>query len=175
MATNYVQGNKNPWTSNINLVSIGTAALAGAATSGASVVENLAAKTAIKITAKVGAALINNTVEVNTTDGVKVHNVKDVLKNTAIDLAADGVAGKIGGKVEGALSKVGVTNAGRLSSTARAAVRATGNNVTRATTATVKAGLKVATKVVAQTTESTIKATTNQKRDELKKNTNTGN
>jgi hypothetical protein len=62
-----------------------------------------------------------------------------------------------------------------LSSTARAIVRATGNNVTRATTATVKTGLKVATKVVAQTIESTIKATTNQKRDELKKATNTGN
>jgi 2-keto-3-deoxy-6-phosphogluconate aldolase len=77
------------------LVSSGTATLAAAATSGASLVENLAAKTAIKVTAKVGAALINNTVKVNTTDGVKVHNVKDVLKNTAIDLAADGVSGKL--------------------------------------------------------------------------------
>ncbi len=157
------------------MVSIGTAALAGAATSGASVVENLTAKTVLKVGAKVLPTVINNIVEVNTTDGVKVHNATDVVKNSVIDFAADGLAGKVGGKVEGALSKVGVTNAGRLSSNARAVVRATGNNVTRATTATVKAVLKATTTVVSKTVESGAKVITNQKRDELKKNTNTGN
>ena len=66
-------------------------AVAGFVTSGGSVAENLVAKTAVKV----GAAVINNTVEINTTTGVTVHkNVGNIIKNTAIDLAADKIAGQ---------------------------------------------------------------------------------
>jgi RHS repeat-associated protein len=172
VATNYVEGNKNPWTNNINLVSVGTSALAGALTSGASAVESLAGKAAIKV----GAAVINNTVKVTTSSkGLKTEvetNAFNVAKNTAVDLVADGVAGKIGGKVKGTLSKVGVTNAGRLSSKSKAVVKALGGNVTRATTAGVKAGLKATTNVASKAVESAAKAATNNSRDKLKDKTN---
>ena len=165
VATNYVEGKSSPWTNNINLTSIGTAAVAGFVTSGGSVAENLVAKTAVKV----GAAVINNTVEINTTTGVTVHkNVGNIIKNTAIDLAADKIAGKAAGKLEGKLSKVGITNAGGLSRNAKAILKATGHNVTRATKATVKAGIKATAKVAAKATESAIKATTNKQRQELK-------
>lgn len=171
VATNYVAGNKNPWTSNINLTSIGTAAVAGFVTSGESaIVQGVGAKIAVTVTK----AVINNAAEYNSSEGLKTHSVTDVVKNTAIDLAADGIAGKIGGKVEKALSKVCVTNAGRLSSTAKKVVNALGQNVTRANTATVKKGLEAATTVAAKTTESGVKVLTNNKKDEVKKRTNTG-
>ena len=167
-----MEGNANPWTNNINLTSIGTAAFAGALTSGASALESLGAKA----TLKVGASLINNTVKVTTSStGLKTtveKNAFNIVKNTAIDIAADKVAGKVGGKLEGALSKVGVTNAGRLSSTSRSVVNALGQNVTRSTTATVKAGLKAATTVTAKTVESGLKAASSSKIDELKTKTN---
>ena len=164
--------NANPFTNNINLTSIGTAAVAGFVTSGRSVIENVGAKIAVKV----GVALINNTVKVTTSStGLKTTvetNVLNVAKNATIDLAADGAAGKIGRKFEGALSKVGVTNAGRLSSTAKKVVNALGQNITRVTTATVKAGLKATSTVAGKAVESTVKAATNSQRDKLKDNTN---
>ena len=172
VATNYFEGNAHPFTNNINLTSIGTAAVAGFVTSGGSVIENVGAKIAVKV----GAALINNTVKVTTSStGLNTTvetNALNVVKNTTIDLAADGAAGKIGGKIGGALSKVGVTNAGRLSSTAKKVVNALGQNVTRATTATVKAGLKATSTVAGKAAESTVKTATNAQRDAAKDKTN---
>lgn len=170
VATNYATGAAHPWT-NVNLTSVATAGGAAFITGGGSILENTGAKVAVKVTA----AVINNTVEVNPVTGVKVNSAANVVKNTAIDLAADGVANKIGGKIEAKLSKVGVTNAGKLSSTAKKIVNATGTNVTRATTAAVKNGLQKGTKVAAEASKSTVKVLTNGKKDEIKKNTNTGN
>ena len=62
------------------------------------------------------------------------------LINLVIHLNADGRAGIVGGKFKGELSNFGVTNAGRLSSAAKAVVKSPGRNVTKAATATVEAG-----------------------------------
>ncbi len=98
VTANYIEGKANPWTNNINLVSVGTAAVAGFVTSGGSAIESVGAKLAVKA----GAALINNTVKVTTSStGLKTTvetNAVNVVKNTAIDLAADKVAGKLGEK-----------------------------------------------------------------------------
>ena len=172
VATNYVEGKEDPFTNNINLVSIGTAAVAGFVTSGGSAVESLAAKTAVKV----GAAVINNTVSIkSSSEGLKSNvekNIGNVIKNTAIDLAADKLAGKAGEKAGSALSKTALTNAGRLSSTAKTVVKALGQNVTRSTTATVKTGVKIASKVVTKTVESATKAATNTQREKVKDITN---
>ncbi|OMP79386.1 MULTISPECIES: hypothetical protein [unclassified Chitinophaga] len=108
VATNYYQGKEHPWTNNINLVSIGTAAVTGAVTSGGSVVSRVAAKVALKV----GTAAINNAVEVKTSENglqVKVEtNAVNLVKNTVMDLAVDAVAAgaaKNAGKI---LSTVGV-------------------------------------------------------------------
>ncbi len=87
-------------------------------------------------------------------------------------MAADGVACKVGGKLESSLFKVGVTNACRLSSTAKKVVNALGQNVTRATTATVKAGLKATATVAGKAAESTLKVVTNEQPDAAKDKTN---
>jgi len=115
VATNYVKGEKNPWTNNINMVSIGTAALEGALTSGASAVKNLGAKIAIK-----GAAtLINNTVEAKTSkQGLQVkveRDVANVLKNSAID-GAVGMSLKVlpGAKTVQKVASKGGLNAGNV-------------------------------------------------------------
>jgi len=50
-------------------------------------------------------------------------------------------------------------------------VRATGNNITRATTAGVKNGLKIAAKTVAKTVENGVKAATSTKVDAVKTKT----
>lgn len=172
VAANYIEGKSNPWTKNINLVSIGTSAAAGFITSGGSAIQSVGAKLAVKA----GASLVNNTIKVTTSStGLKTEietNAFNVFKNTAIDLGTDKVAGKLSGKAGGALSKIGVTNAGRLSSTSKAVVKALGVNVTRATTATVKTGLKAVTKVATHTVESSIKAATSSKAGELKTRTN---
>lgn len=134
------------------LTSAGSAFLTG----GGSIIEGTGAKVALKV----GVAVVNNTVDINPSKGYKVTvntDVVNVAKKAATDLVIDGAAGKVGGKVENVLSKVGVTNAGRLSSTAKKVVNALGQNVTRATTASEKAGLKKATTVAAKTTESTVK------------------
>ena len=172
VAANYIEGKSSPWTNNINVVSIGTAVVAGAITCGGSAVESLGARAAIKV----GASVINNTVKVTTSStGLETTvetNAINVIKNTTIDLATDKVAGMVAGKAEGALSKVGVTKAGRLSSSTRTVVHALGQNVTRSTTATVKTGLKTASKVAAQSVGSGLKAAVNSKINELKTRTN---
>ena len=155
VATNYVTGKSDPW-SNVNGAEILTSAGSAFLTGGASIIEGTGAKVALKV----GVAVVNNTIDINPSKGFKVTvntDVANVVKKAATDLVLDGAAGKVGGKVEKVLSKVGVTNAGALSSTAKTIVKALGSNVTRATTESVKAGLKKATTVVAKTTESTVK------------------
>ncbi|WPQ65198.1 hypothetical protein SIO70_10110 [Chitinophaga sancti] len=135
--SNYIQGNDNPWTNNINLLSIGIAAIRGAVTSGGSVVSRIAAKTALKV----GAAAINNALEVKTSeDGLQVKvekNAVNLVKNTVVDLAVDAAAVSLaykGGKI---LSKVGV-NKGEIDKTAKSVVRAAGGRVTRSTNQAIK-------------------------------------
>ncbi len=113
-AANYYANSKlpenqriNPWTQNINLVSIGTSAATGALTSGASAFEGSVAKLGLKVVTTV----VNNVAEVKTTkDGLTAtfkSNVVNIAKNTAIDLAADGLT-STGGKVAGAIvNKIG--------------------------------------------------------------------
>ncbi|MDP4268308.1 MAG: RHS repeat-associated core domain-containing protein, partial [Bacteroidota bacterium] len=166
--SNYANGSAQPFTQNINLVSIGTSMAVGALTSGASAF--------VKGGAAVLASTINNTVAVKTTgSGLKVDvqkNPVNVLKNTAIDLTADKLAGGLSNKLVGApLSKVGTTNAGRLSSTGRTLVKGTGNNITRKTTETTKRIIRNVAKGAEKITETTVNGVTNNKRQQLKDKT----
>ncbi|HVX48601.1 MAG TPA: hypothetical protein VHB48_00535 [Chitinophagaceae bacterium] len=71
VATNYVSGSDHPWTNHINLTSIGTSFVSGVITDGGS---------AVKAAVKVGAALVNNTVKVETSNkGLKVTVDKNPL------------------------------------------------------------------------------------------------
>ena len=89
VASNYLDPTvKNKWTDNISVSSIMLSGGEGFVTQGSSAVR--------KIAVKGTATLINNTIDVNTTKGVKVDtNAKNVLKNTAIDLVADKGAGTV--------------------------------------------------------------------------------
>ncbi|MDD2797223.1 MAG: hypothetical protein PHV20_01380 [Bacteroidales bacterium] len=173
VAANYATGSESPWTNNINLVSIGTAVVVGGLTSGASAVESVVAKTLIKV----GATAISNTVKVTTSkEGLKTEfqtNPINVIKNTAIDLTVNKAAGKLSSKLVGnPLSKVGTTNAGRLTSGMKTVVKSTGNNITRKVTENVKRVVKTVAKGAAKTTESSTKALMNKKQEEVKKGTN---
>jgi RHS repeat-associated protein len=166
--SNYAQGSAHPFTQNINLVSIGTSMAVGALTSGVSAFA--------KGGATVLASAVNNSVAIKTTgSGLKVEVQKDpvnILKNTAIDLTTDKLAKGLSSKLVGApLSKVGTTNAGRLNSTGKALVNATGNNVTRKTTETTKRIIKTVAKAAKEGTNTTLKGVTDNKRQELKDKT----
>ena len=127
--------------------------------------------------ATVLASAVNNSVSVKTTNkGVKVElqtNPVNIVKNTVIDLTTDKLAKGLSSKLVGApLAKVGTTNAGRLNSTGKALVNATGNNVTRKTTETTKRIINKVAKGTEKGAETTLKGVTNQKQEELKKKTN---
>lgn len=174
MTANYIEGKARPWTNNINLVTIGTSAIAGAVTSGTGAVESLTAKTAIWVGTKVATTVINNTVKVETSDkGLQMEvqsKVINIATGTAFDLGTDIVIGKVlGSTTENALSKVGVANAGRLSKNAKTVVRALGSKVTRSTTAAVKTGLKVVKTAASTGVESAAKSASNSKREKIKK------
>jgi len=170
VASNYIQGNDNPWTNNINLVSIGTAAVTGAVTSGGSVVSRIAAKTALKV----GAAAINNAVVVTTSeDGLQVKVEKDavnLVKNTVVDLAVDAAAAGLANKGGKILSKVGV-NKGEIAKTAKSVVRAAGGRVTRSTNQAIKKGAEGVVEGTKSTLESTVKIITNTTKDKVKEKT----
>ncbi|MEN0052367.1 MAG: DUF6443 domain-containing protein [Mucilaginibacter sp.] len=97
----------NPWTKNINLVSIGTSALEGALTNGESAIKSVGTKLAIKV----GVAAINNTLEIKTSnEGLKVNvntDVVNVAKNATVDLVAGAVTSKIGQGAKYVGDKVG--------------------------------------------------------------------
>jgi RHS repeat-associated protein len=137
VASNYFQGNDKPWTNNINLVSIGTAAVSGALTSGGSVVSRVAAKTALKV----GTAAINNAVTVTTNENgleVKVEkNAVNLVKNMVVDLATDAIAAGATKKFSSKLSSVGV-NKGQIAKGAKSVVRAVGGKVTRKANEAIK-------------------------------------
>jgi len=112
------------------------AAIRGAVTSGANVVvSRIATKTALKV----GAAAINNAVEVKTSeDGLQVKvkkNAVNLVKNTVVDLAVDAAAAGLANKGK-ILSKVGV-NKGEIDKIAKSVVRA-GGRVTRSTNQAIK-------------------------------------
>ena len=68
----------------------------------------------------------------------------------------DGVADKLAGKVEKVISKTVVTNAGRLTTSAKNVLKAAGKNVTRAATATVKAQTKKVAASAGKITKNTV-------------------
>jgi RHS repeat-associated protein len=168
VAANYVSGKENPWTDNINVSSIAVSATSGFITSGAS--------TLVKAATNVVGTVVKNTVQVKTSqDGLTVNvekNAVNIAKNTAIDLAANKLTGKLGGKVESKITKAGLTNAGALSSTTKAVVRATGTNITRANTASIKKGIETGAKVAEKVTTGAAKAITNPAKNKLKESTN---
>ena len=143
VSANIAAGKDNAFTDNINLTSIGTAAVAGFLTSGASVIETAGAKLAVTT----GAAIINNTVKVTTSKtGIKVDveiNPINIAKNTAIDVVADKLIGKIAPTttVQKGLSKAGF-NKGEVAKTIKDTYKATGNVVNRATNESIKSGSK---------------------------------
>ena len=175
VAANYASGNSNPWTNNINLVSIGTSAVVGGLTSGASAVQGIVAKTAIKV----GGTVINNTVQVKTSsEGLKVEiqkNAINVIKNTAIDLTVNKVTGKAGSKVESTINKKLITKAGQLRPTAKTIVKFTGNNVTRKATTTTKKIINKTAQITGKTTTSATKAITKPVKNKIKDKTDIKN
>ena len=171
VATNYVEGTKNPWTNNINLTSIATAAVAGFVTSGGSAIESAGAKAAVKV----GTAIVNNTVKVTTSSsGLKTTietNTVNVVKNTVIDLAVDGAvkgATSTAGKV---LSKAAI-NKSALVKAARNNLKATGAKITSSVNKTIKAGADKVVKGTTQAVESGAKAFSNGSIDKTKGKTN---
>lgn len=90
VAANYMDPTvKNKWTDKISISSILLSGVEGGLTQGTSVLRKVAVKGTV--------AIVKNTVEVNSTTGVKVEKrFSNVVKNTAIDLAGDKVAGKVG-------------------------------------------------------------------------------
>jgi hypothetical protein len=177
VATNYYENKKgvNPWTDNINVVSIGTAAVEGALTSGASAVKSLGAKVA----PKTGVALVNNLVEVKTSKtGLKTKvetNVSNIAKNAAIDILADGIA-KVASPGAKTVRKAVGANSGGLAKVVKGAMRAVGINITRSRNNLVKSGTKAVVKFVGATgstaMESGIKETTGPTKDKIKEKTN---
>ncbi|NJN34175.1 MAG: hypothetical protein HC817_07925 [Saprospiraceae bacterium] len=145
VATNYAQGNPNPWTSNISISAIVVAGVEGAVTSGAS-----AGK---KIAMKVGAALINNTVDVRYGDetgqgglNVKVEkNPSNIVKNASVDIIADAGAKGVGNKLsktgQKATASAGVNN-GSTTKLVKQAVTNSGAKVTRNVNQQIKSGVK---------------------------------
>jgi RHS repeat-associated protein len=178
VASNYIEGKKNIFTDNINLTSIGVAAVEGFVTSGASVAKNVGAKIAIKT----AATIINNTVEIKTSkDGIKVKVEKDVVniaKNSLIDATVDGVAKAVtpGAKtVQKQLSKTGF-NKGQVATTVKNGLKSADVDVTRKINNTVKTGadklVKGTSKAVSSTFENGVKAATNSTKDKVKEATN---
>jgi RHS repeat-associated protein len=177
VATNYYENKKgvNPWTDNINLVSIGTAAIEGALTSGASAVKSLGAKVALKT----GVALVNNLVEVKTSKtGLKTKvetNVSNIAKNAAIDIVADGIA-KVAGPSAKTVRKAVGANSGGLAKAVKGGMRAAGINITRSRNNLVKSGAKALVKFVggagSTAVESGVKAVTGPTKDKIKEKTN---
>jgi RHS repeat-associated protein len=174
VATNAVQGNPNPFTSNINVSAIVIAGVEGFVTSGASVGKTIAVK--------VGAALVNNAVEVKWGDekgGSGLHtttkSVKETIKGAEIDLVMDAVAGKVGNLAgSGAkklAQKVGLNN-GSVSQGIKQVIRETGGKVTREVNNNVKKTVKEAGKnaisTVSKLGESSAKVTTDKARSALK-------
>jgi len=174
VAANYAAGEDDIFTDNINLTSIGTAAVAGFLTSGASAIATTGAKLAVTT----GAAIINNTVKVSTSKvGIKIDvetNPINIVKNTAIDVVADKLIGKVAptNTVQKGLSKVGF-NKGEVAKTIKDTYKATGNIVNRATNESIKSGAK---KVVENTSKKVaaapIKAATKEPKQAVKKATN---
>ncbi|CAF3303922.1 unnamed protein product [Rotaria socialis] len=174
VASNYIEGKGNIFTDNINLTSIGVAAVEGFVTSGASVAKNVGAKIAIKT----AATIISNTVEIKTSkDGLKVKVEKDVVniaKNSLIDATVDGAAKAItpGAKtIQKQLSKTGF-NKGQVAKTVKSGLNSANIDVTRKINDAVKTGadklVKGTSEAISTTGESTIKAKTNATKDKVK-------
>ncbi len=166
VATNYANGNSNPWTRNINLTSVGTAFVAGAITSGGS---------AVKGGIKVSAALVNNTFEVKTSkDGLKFSvekNPINVVKNATIDMVADASFKKVGGVTTKGMAKVGVDK-GTVAKEVKAALRNNGYHITSKLNQSVKSASNTAMKQVSKSAENVTNAATNSTKDKLKSKTN---
>jgi hypothetical protein len=178
VASNYIKGKENIFTDNINLTSIGVAAVEGFVTSGASVTKNVGAKIAIKT----AATIINNTVEIKSSkDGIKVKvekNVVNIAKNSLIDATVDGLAKVVtpGAKtVQKQLSKTGF-NKGQVAKTVKSGLNSANVDVTRKVNNAVKTGadklVKGTSKAISTTAESGVKATTNSTKDKVKEATN---
>jgi RHS repeat-associated protein len=168
VVANYAQGNANPWTSNINLTSIGTSALAAGLTNGGSIVEKSFAKAAVKL----GATVVNNIVEIKTNDkgGVNVNlhtNPLSIVKNTLIDVSVEKIGHGIAGKTMKTLSKVGV-NKGAIAKAAKSVVKSTGARVTRNVNNAIKSGSKKLVQATEKRIESGIKAASSSSVDKAK-------
>lgn len=171
VAANYVEGNDHPWTNNINLVSIGTAAVAGFLTSGGSVVESAFAKGGVKVLATVA----NNTLSVKTSStglNVKLEtSVANVVKNTVIDLVVAKAATAAPSQVAKQLSKIGINN-GTVAKVVKNVIKSAGADISRSTNNAVKTTVKAVGEQVKKTTENAIMVGTNSAVDKTKENTN---
>ena len=109
VASNYLNGVDHPFTNNISLSSIGTSFVAGALTSGGSVFSGTLGKAAVSV----GAKVVNNTIQIKTTnDGISVKVDKspvNIVKNTLIDVAAEKFAKVGAGKIMKSAGKLGLT------------------------------------------------------------------
>jgi RHS repeat-associated protein len=148
VGSNYVQGNENPWTSNISLSSIALSAAEGALTQGGSVLRKIAVKGAVMA--------VNNTVDVKLNSEGKLKgsvekNPKNIIKNIAVDAVTGQVAKGIGKGAVKQISKHANVNSGTIAKTIKNAVRATGGNVTGQANQNIK---KVSKQIVNQTANS---------------------
>jgi|GEM_PF-4434033 len=166
VAANYASGKRgvDAWTKDISLSSIALSAAEGALTQGAGAARKFAVKGAV--------AIAKNTIDYNSSTGLKVEtSTKNIIKNTIVDKAAGGVAKKVGGVVEKVARKSGV-NGGAIAKVVKQELRNNNVRVTRNLNQTIKSVSNKVNPAIKKTAENASTAVLQKPVDKLKNKTN---